>query len=297
MQITGSSLFPAWFSKWILDYAEAHYAVIISPDYRLLPEARGTDILRDMEAFWMWFESGGPYQQLRGVGREEISLDRDKLLLLGESAGKFNPRCISQSHGPALMSRLGGYLSTQSILSGYVWPRAMIALYPMLDMKADHYTKEYPKPIVNVPNFPMSVVDDALASMPMQKPITEADPPARLDIALASVQTGRFLEFLGTEPELFVLDRLKEGQYSVSPGESIFPPLLIFHGEQDSAVPVEGSRRFLKIVEEIDCRHEHRAVFRQGDHGFDAGATLQDEWLHEGLEWISAKWLENRSRL
>lgn len=171
----------------------------------------------------------------------------------------------------------------------------MISLYPMLDLKADHYTKEYQKPIIGIPNFPMSVVDDALASLSTQDPITEADPPARIEIAFASLQTGRYLDFLGTEPELFVLDRMRDGRYAKSQGEPIFPPFLILHGEQDSAVPIEGTRRFLRVLEEIDHHNKYRGLFRPGDHGFDSQATLEDEWLRDGLDWISSEWLENGS--
>lgn len=240
----------------------------------------------------MWFKSDGPDQHLMGVGRGDISLDRDKLLLLGESAGEVDPSFVFWCSGYELMPKSGGYLSIQSVLSGFIRPKAMITLYPMLDMKADHYTKEYSKPIINVPNFPMSVVDDALASTSTRKPITEADPPARLELALASLQTGRFLDFLGTDPALFVLDRLRDGLYTRSSGESIFPPILILHGEQDSVVPAEGTRRFLKIVKEIDSHQKYRVSFQPGDHGFDGQATLQDEWLREGLDWIASEWLK-----
>ncbi|KAJ2989395.1 hypothetical protein NUW58_g3487 [Xylaria curta] len=276
--VTGSSLFPAWFSKWILDFAEAQSAIIISPDYRLLPEAKGVDIIRDMEAFWKWFHSDGPSKHLAGIGRHDITLNKNKLLLLGESAG--------------------GYLAIQSVLSGFARPNAIVALYPMLDMKADHYTKEYYKPIVGVPNFLHKTIDDFLATLPARKAISQADPPARLDLALASVQTGRFLELLGDEPELFVLERIQAGNFvSKSDGRPIFPPFFILHGDEDSAVPAEGTRKFLQILDRVDPAARYRAAFRPGDHGFDSQATLEDEWLREGLDWVSSEWLADTSRM
>lgn len=86
-QITGSSLFPAWFSKWILDFAELHDAIIISPNYRLLPEVKGVDILRDMQKFWTWIRAGKPQKHLCSIGRSDIVLDMSQMLLVGESAG------------------------------------------------------------------------------------------------------------------------------------------------------------------------------------------------------------------
>jgi acetyl esterase/lipase len=277
-------VFPAWFSKWILDYAELHSAVIISPDYRLLPEVKGTDILDDMAAFWTWFHKGGPSGILQQSGYRE-KLDPSKLLLLGESAG--------------------GYLAVQSVLSGFVEPDAMVLLYPMLDMKADHYTKEYNKPIVNVPNFPSNLVVDFLATLPPtddkrhEQAITEADPPARLDLALASVQMGRYLDFIGTDPRLFVLDRIESGDYArrKSGKGAVLPLVFLLHGNEDSAVPIQGSHRFLEVLKKADRNAPVHAAFRSGDHGFDFQATLDDEWLLAGLKWAEEEWLVERSKM
>ncbi|KAI1359607.1 Alpha/Beta hydrolase protein [Xylaria arbuscula] len=276
--VTGSSLFPAWFSKWVLDWAEAQSAIIISPDYRLLPEVKGVDILRDIEAFWKWFHSDGPSRHLASVGRHDITLNKNQLLLLGESAG--------------------GYLAIQSILSGFARPTALVVLYPMIDMKADHYTKEYSKPIVGVPNFPHKTIDDFLETLSTRTAISEADPPERLDLALASVQTGRFLELLGDEPELFILDRIRGGKFaSKSENQPVFPSFFLLHGDQDSAVPAEGSRRFLEILDKVDPAAKYRVAYQPGDHGFDAQATLEDEWLREGLDWVLSQWLVDTSKL
>ncbi|KAM5343325.1 hypothetical protein ACJ41O_014291 [Fusarium nematophilum] len=135
--ITGSSLFPAWFSKWILDFAEEHSAVIVSPNYRLLPEVKGRVVLHDMSNFWSWMQAGGPERHLASVGRSEVAMDLSQTLLVGESAG--------------------GYLALQSVLSGFTRPKAMITLYPMVDMQSPHFTKPYEKPIVGVSNYPNSM--------------------------------------------------------------------------------------------------------------------------------------------
>ncbi|SPJ92826.1 uncharacterized protein FTOL_13791 [Fusarium torulosum] len=87
--ITGSSLFPAWFSKWALDFAEQHNAIIISPNYRLLPEVKGRDIIHDMANFWAWVHSGGPARHLASARGPDTKLDLSHTLLVGESAGKL----------------------------------------------------------------------------------------------------------------------------------------------------------------------------------------------------------------
>lgn len=87
-QVTGSSLYAPWFNDWILDYAIANRAVVISPNYRLLPEATGRDILDDIHDFWHWLRNTASVDGiLRQTGYDGISLDRSSILLIGESAG------------------------------------------------------------------------------------------------------------------------------------------------------------------------------------------------------------------
>lgn len=174
----------------------------------------------------------------------------------------------------------------------------MIVLYPMLDMQADHYTKPFPKPIVKVPNFPNELIDDFIATMPTGRVFTEADPPSRLALGLAVVQTGRFLEFFGDEPDLFILERLKTGNLPArSNGETILPPIYILHGEQDTAVPVEGTRKLVKCLQEVDPGAKVHLAIRPGDHGFDAAASVNDEWMRKGLDFIEREWITEERRL
>ncbi|THC87507.1 hypothetical protein EYZ11_013049 [Aspergillus tanneri] len=51
----GDRLYEPWWSDWLLELALAQSAMIVAPDYRLLPEATGADIMDDMDAFWTWF--------------------------------------------------------------------------------------------------------------------------------------------------------------------------------------------------------------------------------------------------
>lgn len=251
-----------------------HGAVIISPNYRLLPEVKGIDILNDFRNFWSWFSSGSPQQHLENVGRSDVHLDLDKHLLIGESAG--------------------GYLAVQSVLSGMVRPHAMVLLYPMLDMKSDYYNKAYEKAIVGVPNFPNNLIDEFVASMNKTTPVTEVDPPSRLDLAIAMVHNGRVLEFLGQDPELFPLEKVLEAKPSSAADgriQSIFPPILVTHGKDDSAVPAQGSRTFVERLERVDPYSRVHFVMQPGDHGFDAFSNAQDPWLSEALSFVTKEWL------
>ncbi|KAL4906339.1 hypothetical protein BDW74DRAFT_177353 [Aspergillus multicolor] len=270
--VTGSSLYPPWFSNWILDYAIQNGAIIISPNYRLLPEATGMDILSDMDDLWSWLHSETPRRVIEDAGYANIHLAIDKIILAGESAG--------------------GYLAMQLALSYPSQIRAVIAAYPTLDLNSPFYTESYPKPIIGVPNIPVATIEAHLAAVrESQRPqiVTAADPPERLKLAFSIFQNGRVLDFLGQEPDLFPLQRVEK---LAEEGSLDLPPLFLFHGEQDSAVQCEGTRRFADLLLRCGIKGEDVRVYIQdGDHGFDSDATLETGWLKEGLAMISRAWL------
>ena len=164
--------------------------------------------------------------------------------------------------------------------------RAIIAAYPMLDLRSAFYTQAYWKPIVGVPNISAKVIDDHLASLVGRTvtPVTEADPPDRLDLAFSIIQNGRLLDFFGTERTLFPIERLEDG-------ETDLPPLFIYHGREDSAVPAKDSEKFVQKLKEMRPDAEVHLSIQSGDHGFDDGAKISESWLNEGLRLVTRSWL------
>ncbi len=172
--------------------------------------------------------------------------------------------------------------------------KAFIAAYPILDVEADFYTKFFEKRMFGAPMLPPWIIEahlDAMKASPGAV-VSEADPPERLQLALATVQQGRWLEFLGKEERLVPLRVMKEFAEKIKESGSEMPFVFIFHGEDDSAVPVKGSVRF---VEEYRKRFGDEAVHfytGPGEHGFDNEVALETEWLREGLEKVTGAWLE-----
>lgn len=82
MQITGASLYAEWFQPWLIQYALLHKAIIVSPDYRLMPEATGMEIFEDILDAWNWV-----YKDLPAHLGNDIKPDFDKILIEGDSAG------------------------------------------------------------------------------------------------------------------------------------------------------------------------------------------------------------------
>lgn len=82
----GSGLFGPFFPKWVDKLALQNSAIIVSPDYRLLPSANGLDdVLEDVEDGWQWTKN-----KLPAILKEKApghSVDFSHVLLAGGSAG------------------------------------------------------------------------------------------------------------------------------------------------------------------------------------------------------------------
>ncbi|RDL37207.1 Uncharacterized protein BP5553_04640 [Venustampulla echinocandica] len=256
--VTGASLYPDWFPDWALDYAFKQSAIIVCADYRLIPESTGLDILEDLKDFWAWARGGGLERHLSQV-KAGINADLTKVIAYGESAG--------------------GSLAIQS---GFILPhgfiKAIIATYPFIDIGRKRTVS-----IMGAPTIPPVVLDGFLAAIEPGKIVTSANPPERMPIVLSIAQQDRFAEFYGADEKLAlrkVLETVDD-----------MPHLLIIHGKEDSAVPVEGSVEFADAVRgkfgagKIDLRVE------PGEHGFDGSATLEMPWLKDGLSRVTELWL------
>jgi acetyl esterase/lipase len=83
--IVGDRMYEPWWSTWLLEFALSQDAMIVAPDYRLLPEACGADILDDMDAFWTWFL--GTLPTLAESESWNVRPDASRILCVGHSAG------------------------------------------------------------------------------------------------------------------------------------------------------------------------------------------------------------------
>ena len=97
------------------------------------------------------------------------------------------------------------------------------------------------------------------------------------------MQNGRFLEFFGREPHLSPLERLSQAK--------VVPLTFILHRSEDSAVPVEGSKKFVEALGRVHPETEVILKTPCDDHGVDVAVTVETEWMKEGLALITERWL------
>jgi acetyl esterase/lipase len=269
--VLGEAMHAPWFAHWLISMALRNNAIIIAPNYRLIPEHNGKDIMSDLRDFWKWYDE----QLERFVESSEpgVELDKGKLLVGGDSAGGL----------VALQSALVTDIGREGRI------KALLCQYPM----TDKLERPFEDTFKDIPSPKSSYIDEHIASIKPNTVLSSAVPPiedlptSRIQLSYALAAHGRWLEFYGTDKELLPITAIE--------GASSFPPALIVHGKQDTLVSIDDSRRFVKRVGDVlgkDIRGHLRLVEGEGDHGFDMEFAEEDTpWLRDEVKWLEGKWL------
>ncbi|EME84087.1 uncharacterized protein MYCFIDRAFT_202888 [Pseudocercospora fijiensis CIRAD86] len=262
---TGHRLFAEWFGDWTLNLALRHSAIVISPDYRLMPESKGVDILQDAADFYSWLFDKAPEALPQG-----IDIDLLKILVTGESAGGW----LALQAGFLIPDRVG----------------AIISHYPMVDMRSPHFTQKYEKQLMETPQIDPQILDEYVVKMKPGSIVTSRIPPEGSEFVAIMFQQGSFPKYFGTEKELHPLEMLETA--------TSFPPIWLIHGTKDSMVPVASTEKFAAALEKVLPDTPSYVTMQEGEeHGFDlhdaasgGPASLETDWVKSGLEFVDKYW-------
>lgn len=142
--IVGDRLYEPWWPIWLLQYALSRKAMIIAPDYRLLPEATGADIMDDMRTFWTWM-----IDTLPGIAKLEswtAQPDMDHILCVGHSAGGLIALQSALQHpdiGISAVLSLYGPLDNNSPELKMARPRKILGSMPPPPRQAELIIRNY----------------------------------------------------------------------------------------------------------------------------------------------------------
>ncbi|KAF5675811.1 alpha beta hydrolase fold-3 [Fusarium heterosporum] len=271
--VMGHGLFAPFFAKWVDKLALKNNAIIISPDYRLLPSANGLqDILEDVKDGWQWTKSHlPPILEDKFPG---IALDFEHVLLVGGSAGGYCAAQLALSH-PDNFKSLG-------------------VVYPLIDLD-DRIWAEGPRSdeptILRLPidEFPSKEITLAWIEEKRQIPESRAG-FERTPYAAASAQWGLFashiLDHKGlNSAEFRPLNRIEAGA-------KLPKTMWIMHGSDDSTVPIRASHKFVELISqklpEVTVRFD---VVPGQDHGFDFDEKRWASFEDEALGFVTEPWL------
>jgi acetyl esterase/lipase len=189
-QVGGQRAYQPWLSHWLLDLALQTPAILVSADYRLIPEATARDAIDDARdaVGWIWgrgaggAEGGGAGEEggeegggLEGGGLEGALEEvypglglrvRRRVLVGGDSAGGYLAVQLGLSNHS--LTRSHSDLKTNLNTKGQRQRRdpvkidAVYALYPYLSLRTPFHTEAYPKDIAGVEQMPESLLDEHL---------------------------------------------------------------------------------------------------------------------------------------
>jgi acetyl esterase/lipase len=171
--------------------------------------------------------------------------------------------------------------------------KAVIAAYPVLDVTSPFFSKPYDqdKMILGQPSPPASLLTEYLTSIKPGTVSTCDETRSKAPIMLTIINQGRYFEILSR-------DALSEEKIArVQPIRNLervqtekIPFLFVYHGKDDTGVPVEGTHAFEKRLRELHPTIKANFVYEQGEHGFDRDASLETDWLQKGLEEVGKYW-------
>jgi acetyl esterase/lipase len=220
----------------LIELALAHDAIVISPDYRLLPEATGAETLDDVARFWDWLHGTLPATAAAWHARPDLS----RIACAGQSSGG---RLAAQS---ALL-RFGREEEKQSQI------RAVISISAPLHGAVPHFTVPQPKVIMGSRPPPArqaeAVVRSYLSRLTPGAVCTGRDPsPDLWELVMCVIQQAWLPRLMtggrGGANKAPVDERL-DIMATLDHVDSM-PPIWVIHGEQDSVVGYFFSFCFLK---------------------------------------------------
>ena len=208
---------------------------LVSIDYRLAPETKLGEIVRDI----------ADLQWVHKYGKDSLNVDPNRIFLLGHSGG--------------------GYLALTAAYSAKVKARAIVSFYGYGDILGDWYTQPssfyLTRPLVS---------KDAAQKLIHDGIITSGSFEERVDIYLYTRQQGNWPALVGGHDP----NKESAWFRKYCPLENIdssYPPVLLIHGDKDSDVPYSES---VKLRDKLESNGvKNKLITMKGyDHVFDLSA-------------------------
>ena len=131
----------------LLEICLTDSAIFIAPDYRLLPEANGAEVLDDVEDFWRWLHGTLPTLTTTW----NASPDLTRLACTGQSAGGFlavqSALLFPELSQIKVVASMGGSLHTDIPSCRIPGPRVILGRKPPPPGKAESIVRTYLKNI------------------------------------------------------------------------------------------------------------------------------------------------------
>ena len=242
-------------------YLKAGYTVI-AIDYRMAPETKLEEIIKDLEDAYVWVREKGP---------ELFKIDPDRIAFVGHSAGGY----LTQMAGFRLNPR----------------PKALVSFYGYGNITGEWYA--LPDSFYNQgPKVSKEQANNVVGDSVFSSTSTQFSVDGRFQFYLYCRQQGLWpIKVSGHDPEMdLVWYSAYEPLQNVTPE---YPPTILLHGEKDTDVP------FKQSVLMADALRQHGVEYKfitnpDWGHGFE-GVGKKDPDVRKAFELV-LDFLERHTR-
>ncbi|OQV05508.1 hypothetical protein CLAIMM_10235 [Cladophialophora immunda] len=305
--VSGHRAFHPFINGWLPRFAQDHEAIVVSPDYRLLPESTGQAILEDVEDFWHWLTGGGMSKdnQTRGVPSFEdqvaqiapaVQTDLSRILVSGGSAGAFCAMHLALSHSGPSPSRA----RIKSLLLQYPMVDVDCAWFREGNPEYDATSSNSPAFVLGIKPLPLNdflVVEEHASAKRSKTQIVTEGGFERVALASSAQYYGKWYDWIvkgqsaedsGTARDVVIFRRIANDHDAHMPKRTF-----IIQGTRDTAIPVSSVVRLVELLKSRFSQAEVRAEYWDHlDHGFDSSPdVLDDPRLKDGLKWAADQWI------
>ncbi|CAA7262899.1 unnamed protein product [Cyclocybe aegerita] len=278
------SWFPTWLQKRVLSLG----FIFISADYELIPPSNGHNIAKNLQDLFCFLSRNA----IKSEGRA-FHVDTERITVSGSSAGGLCAylaaiHCSPKPKAIVSMYGMGGDFLTPHYLRSKteVFFRGRELLNPV-----DFAEYMHPFQLEKLPR----IADSPLVYHPPSYHIPGYPANPRMLLARLYLQLGIFLDYYTArhEPSLSStlrsllggdIDALRQAvpeecrslfpQFCVDKG---WPPTMLLHGTNDTAVSVEESRNLRSMLENLGVAVQ-LTEFEGKEHSFDYEPGAEDIW-------------------
>lgn len=304
---TANRAFAPYINGWFPGFAEQHNAVVVSPDYRLIPESTGQDIIDDLEDFFQWTikssdaattAAGEVSPSLRSflqTSKHHVKIDLHHIMATGGSAGSYCATHLALSHSNPSK---GPYI------------RSLLLQYPFVDVDCTwthdgnpEYNKASKNPATRIfgrepsPLEEFQAFDESARKMRAAGEIVTESSVFERTAVFSCQYYGRWGQWIleGQQPQdeagprdVVVFRRISKGRDVTFPARTV-----IIHGTSDSAVPVQTTPDLVKLLNARFPESEvHVQIFDGLEHGFDGEDDIVNSpRIQNDLAWAAEPWL------
>ncbi|KAJ4302893.1 hypothetical protein N0V90_001784 [Kalmusia sp. IMI 367209] len=141
--VVGDRLYEGWLPGWLLEICLTNSAILIAPDYRLLPEASATEMLDDVRDFWYWVHDTLPTL----ITTWDAFPDLTRLACTGQSAGGYlavqSALLFAELSRIKVVVSMGGSINTNIPQNRVPGPRVILGKRPPPPGKAESIIRAY----------------------------------------------------------------------------------------------------------------------------------------------------------